>query len=331
MQCLATRGKSIKAPRICLNRQLFISTSRRFTTPSRPFHLQVPLLSSWNPDEFETEAFVPASPARLPRSAAHLPPACSKWFIHDHSIDYDLITTGCDKLSIPQSSELRTSFWSDHESTIVPLELTSKGPDGEEIFRRVEAPLKVLLAHLSRPQRAPSEHSIYLAQCDLTSLPESITHDIPSPRLVTRSSSGRIKGDVYASSLWLGRPPTYTPLHRDPNPNVFIQLAGRKVLRLLPPEVGAAIYDDVQKELSHDHGSATIRGEEMMAGPEKLALHAAIWPDDHTTSRYAQVLSTYGLETEVSLGDALFIPRGWWHSVKGVGEGITASVNWWFR
>ncbi len=69
----------------------------------------------------------------------------------------------------------------------------------------------------------------------------------------------------------------------------------------------------------------------MMAGPEKLALHAAIWPDDHTTSRYAQVLSTYGLETEVSLGDALFIPRGWWHSVKGVGEGITASVNWWFR
>ncbi|KAK5453142.1 hypothetical protein LTR20_010908 [Exophiala xenobiotica] len=360
MQCLATRGKSIKAPRIRLIRQLFILSSRRLnTSSSRPLHLQrVPLLSSWNPDEFETRAFVPAFPARLPRSAAHIPPACSKWFIHDHNVDYDFITTptGCDdNLSIPQSSELRTSFWSDHESTIVPLELTSsKGSfDGEESFHRVEAPLKVLLAYLSRPQpqphpqRAPpSEHSsIYLAQCDLTSLPESITNDIPSPPLVvTRSPSGRIKGDIYASSLWLGRPPTYTPLHRDPNPNLFIQLAGRKLLRLLPPEVGDAIYDDVQKELSsplHQNrgsgsgsgsGSTTIRGEEMMAGPEKIALHAAIWPDDdHTTSRYAQVLSTYGLETEVSLGDALFIPRGWWHSVKGVGEGITASVNWWFR
>ncbi|KAK5464927.1 hypothetical protein LTS15_001490 [Exophiala xenobiotica] len=339
MQCLATRGKSINAPRTRLIRHLFIPSFRWLnTSSSRSLNLQrVPLLSSWNPDEFETRAFVPAFPARFPRSAAHLPPACSKWFIHDHNVDYDLITTptGCaDNLSIPRSSELRTSFWSDYESTIVPLELTSsKGSfDGEEVFHRVEAPLKVLLAYLSRPQpQPPSERpSIYLAQCDLTSLPESITNDIPSPPLVvTRSPSGRIKGDIYASSLWLGRPPTYTPLHRDPNPNLFIQLAGRKLLRLLPPEVGDAIYDDVQKELSsplHQNrgsgsGSAAVRGEEMMAGPEKIALHAAIWPDDdHTTSRYAHVLSTYGLETEVSLGDALFIPRGWWHSVKGVGE-----------
>jgi len=34
---------------------------------------------------------------------------------------------------------------------------------------------------------------------------------------------------------------------------------------------------------------------------------------------------------EVSPGDALFIPKGWWHSIKSVGIGVTASVNWWFR
>jgi hypothetical protein len=33
----------------------------------------------------------------------------------------------------------------------------------------------------------------------------------------------------------IGHPPTYTPLHRDPNPNIFVQLAGEKVVRLLAP------------------------------------------------------------------------------------------------
>jgi len=30
-------------------------------------------------------------------------------------------------------------------------------------------------------------------------------------------------------------------------------------------------------------------------------------------------------------GDGMFIPKGWWHSVKGVGKGIIGSANWWFR
>lgn len=114
-----------------------------------------------------------------------------------------------------------------------------------------------------------------------------------------------------------------------------MQLAGRKHLRLLPPEVGHAVFEDVQNHLDHrSHAnsiSANIRGDEMMAGPEKFALHEAIWTDDPSANRYADVLATYALETEVALGDALFIPKGWWHSVKGVGEGVTASVNWWFR
>lgn len=69
----------------------------------------------------------------------------------------------------------------------------------------------------------------------------------------------------------------------------------------------------------------------MMSGPEKRPLHDAIWSDDSDDNRYADVLRTHGLETQVELGDAVFIPTAWWHSVKGVGEGVTASANWWFR
>ncbi|KAH0844922.1 JmjC domain protein [Fonsecaea pedrosoi] len=348
---------------------------------------EVPTLPSWDVTVF-SQAYKQNVPAGLPRSRAHLPPACSKWFIHDDNPDYDLfspsstinVTADRDSgegrrssdgiINVPRSSELRTSFWSGHEATIVPLEITTTtttttkdasaatvlgqdssipGAGGEsEGFERIEAPLQILVAYLSKsppPQsrtridqfRDVNSMSIYLAQCDLSSLPVSIRSDVPVPEVLYPSSSSgsnsdgsTVKGDIYASSLWLGRPPTYTPLHRDPNPNLFIQLAGQKTIRLLPPQIGDALYHDVSARLSPTSTSfsAAIRGEEMMVGPQKVALHDAIW---NPSSIYNEVMRTHGLQTTLGLGDALFTPKGWWHSVKGVGDGVTASVNWWFR
>ncbi|KEF56476.1 uncharacterized protein A1O9_08057 [Exophiala aquamarina CBS 119918] len=323
---------------------------------------QVPLLPSWDLDVFQVNAYIPAVPFQFPRLSSQLPPACSKWFTHEDdpsSLDLGHVSLNNDPGIHPRSSELNSAFWTEYADTIVPLELTStkstsSSPE-DETFQRTEAPLGILLAYLSSNAsknptytlNQPSSQSIYLAQCSLTALPPSLQQDIPTPDLIARS--GPIKGDIYASSLWLGRPPTYTPLHRDPNPNIFIQLAGQKVVRLLPPEVGAAVFADVQARIHHDHdhntsSSATIRGEDMMSGPEKAVLHAAIWPSEsgsndstdspsHTRAPppYAQLLSRYAQETTLSTGDALFIPKGWWHSVKGIGAGVTASANWWFR
>lgn len=320
---------------------------------------QVPLLPSWDPEPFQAKAYLPALPYKFARSRSHLPPACSKWFIHQNA-DSSLGDTNIDDdvESITRCSELNSSLWRKYEDTIVPLELTSTNDtfnsSGEETFQRIEeAPLGLLLAYLSssslspvpsssnssHPTKAtpsqgqPRNHSIYLAQCSLTALPPSLQEDIPTPNLIARpSSSSPIRGDIYASSLWLGRPPTYTPLHRDPNPNIFIQLAGHKTVRLLPPEIGGAVFADVQARLRHHQTtSAAIRGEEMMAGPEKAILHAAIWPTPGELTRYAELLNTHGQETTLGMGDALFVPKGWWHSVKGVGAGVTASANWWFR
>lgn len=298
---------------------------RLSSTTSTPL-TRIPRLSSWDSDRFRYEAFIPAKPYLLASQYDKLPPACSKWFIHDSDSSFDLNNR------LPKSSELRTSFWSEHEQTLVPLELTSISPSSST-FHRSEAPLKILLAYLGNsPSLTQQEHAIYLAQCSLSSLPKSLQADIPTPSLVL--SAG--KGDVYESSLWLGRPPTYTPLHRDPNPNLFLQLAGRKVVRLLPPEVGDAIFEQVQEQLRSTSGvsdaglsSAAFRGEEMMAGPERELLHRAVWEKD--SDECMSLTRHYGQEAEVALGEALFIPKGWWHSIKGVGQGITASANWWFR
>ena len=272
-------------------------------------------------DAFKREAFDPGKPVKLAQDRKHLPPACSEWFVNDERCN---------------GTELRASFWSQFKDTVVPLEVTSKTPGGISntpslsTFRRAEAPLGILLAYLDQAssEQVEPDHSIYLAQCSLHSLPKRFRDDLPAPEVVMKAG----KGDIYDSSLWLGCSPTYTPLHRDPNPNFLLQLAGKKVVRLLPPEIGGALFNEIQDELHQSggasSGSASFRGEEMMSGPEADLLHAAMWEPVIETRDFVQ---QYGQQVEIDATEALFIPKGWWHSVKGIGKGVTASANWWFR
>jgi hypothetical protein len=182
----------------------------------------------------------------------------------------------------------------------------------QQTFHRFSAPLSLfLLASSSTPPRP----KLYIAQAQIGDLPKQLQDDLPTPPIVRKAG----KGDIYDANIWLGLPPTYTPLHKDPNPNLFVQLASTKRVRLFRPHVGAGIFRGVQKEIGRG-GNAIFRGEEMMEWPERDALDEAIWRDGRE-----------GFEVEVRPGDALFIPKGWWHSIKSVGTGVTASVNWWFR
>ncbi|KUJ20339.1 Clavaminate synthase-like protein, partial [Mollisia scopiformis] len=158
---------------------------------------------------------------------------------------------------------------------------------------------------------------LYIAQAQLADLPLALQADLPTPRLVTEAG----KGDIYDANLWMGIPPTYTPLHKDPNPNLFVQLASRKRVRLFSPRIGMEIFRAVQMRIGRS-GEGSLRGDEMMEGPERGELERAVWGEGGGDG---------GFEGLVEAGDALFIPRGWWHSVKSEAEGVNASVNWWFR
>lgn len=61
--------------------------------------------------------------------------------------------------------------------------------------------------------------------------------------------------------------------------------------------------------------------DEMMVGHSREKTEKAVWEDD----------SEDGWEVDVKSGDGVFIPKGWWHAVKGSGTGVGGSVNWWFQ
>ena len=109
----------------------------------------------------------------------------------------------------------------------------------------------------------------------------------------------QIKGKV---SLWFGPANTVTPLHHDLQNILFVQVHGRKVLRLVSPLEShcvynrAAVYSDVD------------------ANEPDLDAH----PDFARVFRHTVTLEP---------GNALFLPVGWWHHVTALDTSISLSFT----
>ena len=258
---------------------------------------------------FREHAFKPELPALLPKGSLKNLPGIGSWFDADQN-EGDVW-------------RLKPSYLSSFGTTIVPLELTRSHETSTGIkttFEQFEAPLSYFISWCElQTQEVPTDEKkdlgsirLYLAQASLSNLPDALKADLPTPTIVHSTE----RGDVYDANVWIGIPPTYTPLHKDPNPNLFVQLAGRKIVRLYEPDVGREMFEAAQMQVQGS-ASAVFRGSEMMQGNEKEVLEDMVWGKhrDHQ------------LEAQLESGDAIFIPKGWWHSIKGVGKGLTASVD----
>lgn len=303
MICARTRSRS---------RFFILNTSFRRAHSSTSKWESLPELPDGELATFRREAFAPSQPALLPRGQFFRLPAMQKWFTRPQN-------DGIEKA-------FNLTYLSGFKNTIVPLEFTrlksaSSLQEAKDSFQRAEAPFQIFLewtkyATMKTPER------LYLAQASFTNLPKALTEDLPTPEIVAKAGIG----DIYDTNVWMGIAPTYTPLHRDPNPNLFVQLAGHKIVRMLPPDAGDMVFARVQNALRKS-GSATFRGEEMMQGEEKRMLESEVWDNIPGMSDGTEE----GYEAHVWDGDGIFIPKGWWHSIKGVDGGVLGSVNWWFR
>lgn len=298
-------------------------SNRTISTSTSPYR-SLDVLQNARVDNFRHRCFTPEQPGLLPRSHFRDLPAIKNWFR-----DNENKTNGA-------MARLNVEYLQTHAAdAFVPLELTEAAarPNPNEAerphdgateptsFRQFNAPFTLFLEWMRAAETSPQSARLYLAQCQLLDLPPILREDFPTPELVAQAG----KGDVYDTNVWIGHPPTYTPLHRDPNPNLFVQLAGRKVVRLLPPAEGLALFSAVRGRLGKSGGkdAAAFRGEEMMQGQERASLDEMVWgvPVSATPDGGS------GYEASLEAGDGLFIPKGWWHSIKGVGEGVSASVS----
>ncbi|KAF2833238.1 hypothetical protein CC86DRAFT_461652 [Ophiobolus disseminans] len=241
----------------------------------------------------ELPYFDPLTAARFKKGFRSYP-AITKWF-----------NRALPGVYTDEHPKLNTEYLDQFGDTTVPLERTSIDDDkfsrswrpptfehfdepfsrttteGNGIFRfkrsstyeRFDAPLSLLMAHMAKRDAHGSR--LYLAQHSIADLPAAMQEDLPTPSILKDLG----KGDMYGSSVWMGRAPTRTPLHRDPNPNLFLQVAGKKIVRLFEPGVGLAIYEKVRESLGKPSGTVNIRGEEMMQGRELEAMENAVWND----------------------------------------------------
>ncbi|KAL9600143.1 MAG: hypothetical protein Q9219_003399 [cf. Caloplaca sp. 3 TL-2023] len=269
-----------------------------------------PEYTTWHPmqrlqdstvDTFRIAAFLPSTPAKLHETSFAAFPASSRWFQEPWPT-------------------FNHSYLGQFSDQMIQMELTSSNltPDAGARFQRAEAPFGLFLRWTEQAE-TDSPQRLYVAQASINKLPKLLQDDLPTPELVVKAG----RGDVYDASIWLGIAPTYTPLHRDPNPNIYVQLAGRKVVRLVRPEIGQSIFETIRSVLG-EKGPSIFRGDEMMEGREKELLEAEIWQDKEA----AQDAEFAGLEVELDAGEGIFIPQGWWHSVRSTGKGCTASVRW---
>ncbi|KAI1803337.1 Clavaminate synthase-like protein [Daldinia bambusicola] len=295
-------------------------------------------------DSFRRDAWVPETPLHLQNF--HNLPAMKKWFQRTRSwTSFSRYMQSYEDLLLPYEFTVPDNFTEEESSAnnvldcflewlaessedqkprliIFLSEIVQASRDQHPFrsisdFQQFNAPLGLIInaSQFNKTRKDLSRRltSLYVAQSDLNDLPGPLFEDLPVPDIVKYAG----KGDIYNSSIWLGLQPTYTPLHRDPNPNLFCQLVGSKRIRLATPDQGDDIYARARTVLGSS-GNSRLQCAEMMEGHNRALLEYAIKPLD---------------EVLLKPGDGLFIPKGWWHHVVSDGdEGeLNASVNWWFR
>jgi hypothetical protein len=109
--------------------------------------------------------------------------------------------------------------------------------------------------------------------------------------------------------LWLGGA-VKTQIHHDPEHNLACVIAGRRRFVLFPPEQVVNLYIGP------------------IENPPPLSLVDLEAPDLERFPRFASALAT-AVECELEPGEALFIPRHWWHHVTSL-DPYNAMVNYWW-
>jgi len=104
---------------------------------------------------------------------------------------------------------------------------------------------------------------------------------------------------------WIGPAGTITPMHHDLTNNMLAQVAGRKVVKLVPSIQADAMYNDV-------HVFSAV---------------SDIESPGFDIERFPRFARSRVLDVTLLPGDVLFIPIGWWHQVRSLDFSVTVTFT----
>lgn len=102
--------------------------------------------------------------------------------------------------------------------------------------------------------------------------------------------------------FWFGPSGTITPLHHDPVNLMFTQIYGRKVWKIIPPYYTHLLYN--------------YRG-----------VFSEVDCENPDYEKYPLFQNVPIIEVTLNPGDTIFIPVGWWHTVKSLDISISMSFT----
>jgi len=111
--------------------------------------------------------------------------------------------------------------------------------------------------------------------------------------------------------LFAGLGGTLYHCHYDLQPNLHVQLTGRKRFIIFPPEDWRHLYPF---PVHHD-----------------LDRRSMVDLDRPDTSQYPMWSGAHGAVVELNPGDALYIPPYWWHHVQSISPKTTSMAMWFFE
>ncbi|KAF8604377.1 Clavaminate synthase-like protein [Ceratobasidium sp. AG-I] len=156
-------------------------------------------------------------------------------------------------------------------------------------------------------------------------------------------------------NAWCGGRGANSPAHTDPYYNIYVQVVGFKSVWLAPPETSAGMYafaHQMPDSTNHEPSSGSPNNSErdstnselmnaekkgpkregMLGNTSSLDVFALSQSSSQNPNAYPLFYEhalPLAQSTILSPGDALIIPPGWWHAMRGVGGG-SFSVSFWF-
>ena len=152
---------------------------------------------------------------------------------------------------------------------------------------------------------------IYLAQNEVF---HGLRGDYDVPSFCEDPSYKIGRGSLDYQMIWIGPAGCLSPLHFDPLSNIFMQYVGTKRFFLYPST------QEIENGSIHDCFYAGGNGQ---YNTSQVDIEK---PDLNLYPKFQDAPQPYF--TTVGPGDALFIPKQWWHHVRSLEHSVSLNIFW---